>query len=1497
MVPGMSRGGWGGVEWVIRWWEGWSGDKKKEKKNKTQFGELLYQDWKPLMRAVGMLLPMRTTVFIVLAGITGLAGISRFAPAQLAGTPPTSHLGQPANGPRRADPSWHALRNATVHVGPGVTIAHGTVVVRDGKVWAVLPGQAGPDGKMGTEDDVPASIPMGPRVWDLSGQHIYAGFIDAYVEVDTPLPDVSSAGQHWSPRVMPQRRATDGKGIEERDAESLRKLGFTAAAIAPKRGVLRGRGAVVSLASANPDLSQARPPVYQADVYQSVAFDLTEIPASGPNPEDRWPGYPNSQMGAIALIRQTLIDADWQNAARRAGSTIEASALDALPAANDRTERWVTPLLFTTSDELESLRAAKIGKEFDRKVMIVGCGTEFRRLDAIVADGLPIVLPINFPEAPDVSTFAKSESIELEEMMVWEQSPTNPRRLSAAGLKVALTTAKLEDKSKFSTNLSRAIRYGLDPENALAMVTTIPAELLGVSTTMGRVEEGMVANLVVSDKPLFVAEKSPAQKSPKTKKEKDGKPVDVKPGEVKPGEVKLAETKPGDAKLADAVAGVAPAGEKPVDGAVKADQLADEKSKEDKSKDDKSKDEKSKDGKKGKKGEKKEDDRPVIRDVWIDGLRHEIVPPSIKLAGAWTVTFEPPRAEVFTLEIDEKNAITVKIGEAYTTADKVGLAGNRLGFVYDTSEFDGNGTAVVNAIAEKNAAGEVTMYGEIVNPDSTRVRWTAKQPTADDLAKPDAKEDDKAALEDSFVGSWKAYELDGKPGPNLDLKAPTIAIAKDGAVTIKLGDKQSTGKGTYSKIDGQGPKNQGKARLEYRYDNAPFGSPGDWEDSVTIEDGVLVGVSKTSAGATHRFKAKRIDGEKPKRDRTLVDAMTGTYVMVSIDDVPADLTDAASTFITVNADKTVALKGLGMEMAPTDILIERDRIAYTVTFAGDTAKANKGLEGTVKVQGRRFNDFLIGSMVVPEGGTRSWKAVRVAQPGQEIIKDAYYDDLITLASMPETIRYPFGPYGVAAISPQKDLIINNATIWTSGPAGTLHNASLVVANGKIKSIVQGQGELKPSVSDKGFVVIDAAGKHVTAGIIDCHSHTGISRGVNESGQAVTAEVRIQDVTNPDAVDWYRQLAGGVTTVNNLHGSANVIGGQNCVNKVRWGVPHPDQMHMEGAKTGIKFALGENPKASNWGDRATTRYPQTRMGVEGLLRDRFTAAREYLNARKLNAANFHRDLELEALAEILEGKRLIHCHSYRQDEILMLCRLSEEFEFKIGTFQHGLEGYKVADAIKSSALGASIFSDWWAYKVEVQDAIPQAGPIMTEVGVPVSFNSDSDEMARRLNAEAAKAIRYGDLKPEEALKYVTLNPAIQLAIQDRVGSLEVGKDADFAIWSGPPMSVSSRCEATYVDGREYFSITQDKSHRERIAKERTRLIQKALGAFINEQLLKSKKEVKPGEPSEGVKPPKDLQDEFMGGEAMSWHYLDLYNRGINPMSNQPGVCGCGVLHQR
>ncbi|MFQ5845331.1 MAG: amidohydrolase, partial [Planctomycetota bacterium] len=479
----------------------------------------------------------------------------------------------------------------------------------------------------------------------------------------------------------------------------------------------------------------------------------------------------------------------------------------------------------------------------------------------------------------------------------------------------------------------------------------------------------------------------------------------------------------------------------------------------------------------------------------------------------------------------------------------------------------------------------------------------------------------------------------------------------------------------------------------------------------------------------------------------------------------------------------------------------------------------------------------------------------------------------------------FGPYALSEPPVQERVRIVGATVWTCGPAGIVRDGELRIAEGRILYAGPRRDEPAPA----GFREIDGAGKHLTPGIIDCHSHTGISNAVNESGQACTAEVRIGDVTNPDSVNWYRQLAGGVTCVQSLHGSANPIGGQSQVNKLRWGVRRPDEMHFEGAPPGIKFALGENVKQSNWGEQFKSRYPQTRMGVETFIRDRLTAAREYAAKWKEWEQGGRadppprRDLELDALAEFLAGERRVHCHSYRQDEILMMCRIAGDFGFRIGTFQHVLEGYKVAEAIREHAVGGSCFSDWWAYKVEVQDAIPDNGAIMHDVGVVVTFNSDSSELARRLNVEAAKAMKYGGLPPGEALRFVTLNAAVQLGIDDRVGSLERGKDADFALWSGDPLSTFSRCESTWVDGREYFSLERDLEHRRRIAAERTRILQKLLRT--------KKKEKKEGEKGGeetgggGPEPPRDRRRAARRAAG-----LDKLRRGIDPEAGECGECG-------
>jgi len=429
------------------------------------------------------------------------------------------------------------------------------------------------------------------------------------------------------------------------------------------------------------------------------------------------------------------------------------------------------------------------------------------------------------------------------------------------------------------------------------------------------------------------------------------------------------------------------------------------------------------------------------------------------------------------------------------------------------------------------------------------------------------------------------------------------------------------------------------------------------------------------------------------------------------------------------------------------------------------------------------------------------------------------------------VSYPNGPYGFDKLPEAETLLFQNATVWTNENDGILTNTDVLVKNGEIAAIGK-------NLKSKKAKLIDATGKHLTAGIVDEHSHIAAA-SINEAGQNSSAEVSIEDVVDADDVDIYRNLSGGVTTIQILHGSANPIGGRSAIIKLKWGESAKNLIYKNTPKF-IKFALGENVKQSNW--ESYSRFPQTRMGVEQMYIDYFSRAKAY-DLKKKSGMPYRFDTEMEVLAEILNKERFISCHSYVQSEINMLMKVAERFDFKINTFTHILEGYKLADKMKTHGAGASTFSDWWAYKYEVNDAIPYNAAILNDVGVVTAINSDDAEMSRRLNQEAAKAVKYGGVSEEEAWKMVTLNPAKLLHIDDKVGSIKVGKDADLVLWSDHPLSIYAKAEQTLIEGVRYFDIDQDQQHREKIKAERNTLIQmmlKAKNKGMKTQAVKVKK---------------------------------------------------------
>ena len=949
----------------------------------------------------------------------------------------------PQAGLRENPSRVHALENARIYVRPDLVIDRGVVIVRNGLI---------------VEAGASVDIPPDAWRWDYAGMTIYPGLIEMFTQAGLSEADAAetSGAAYWNPEVRPEHSAADAYRVSETEIARLRQSGFAAAMVVSDRGVFTGSSAVVNLGTGTPNEN-----ILKRDVFQHLRMNR--------NP---YRMYPASMMGVVALMRQTMLDAQWYRGAHAAFTENPQQNRpednDALASLDGVIARSQT-VLMSVNDDHAFLRAARLAEEFGLRFLVRGSGHEYRMLDEVREIGVPVILPLDFPQSKDlyVSTPEDANDVTLETLRHWELAPGNPGQLHRAGIAIALSSTRLDKSSEFHDRVREAIKQGLDYEAALASLTTAPASMLGLSRQLGTLEPGKLANMTITDGPLFAE--------------------DVQ-----------------------------------------------------------------------------------VQDVWVAGNRHVITPrPVIDPRGAWAV----------------------------------------------------------------------------------------------------------ALREDSL-----SLSIDGTPGT---LKG---AIDRDGT-TIKA-DRME--------LD--------DTRITFSLEDEALGEAGVWRFSGSIR-----------------------------------------------------------------------------------------------------------------------GDHINGRVVRPDGASVGWSAERTSAreaktieiPASGIITD------------PPPL-YPPGAYGRENVPAQPEyVLVRNATVWTLDEQGKQENADVLVREGRIAEV--GTGLSAP----EGALEIDGTGKHVTPGIIDAHSHTAILEGINEGTQAVTAEVGIGDVIDSYDIAMYRELAGGLTVANVLHGSANPIGGKNQVIKLRWGMG-PEALKFTGARPGIKFALGENVKRSNWRN-LSDRYPQTRMGVEQIIRDRFHAAREYQQAwDRYNALDDksgvvppRRDLELEALQEVLAGERLVHCHSYRQDEILMLLRVADDFGFTIGTFQHVLEGYKVAPEIAAHGAGGSAFSDWWAFKVEAYDAIPYNGALMHEAGVLVTFNSDSDELARRLNTEAAKAVKYGGVDEVEALKFVTLNAAKQLAIDPRVGSLEAGKDADFVIWNGHPLSTYTKCEQTWIDGRKYFDIDEDRLMRNEVEKERMRLIQKLL----------------------------------------------------------------------
>jgi imidazolonepropionase-like amidohydrolase len=939
----------------------------------------------------------------------------------------------------------YGLKNARVVVDYQTTLENTDILISNGRIEAVGPNLV---------------FPKGTIIYDMTGKTVYPSFVDAYagnygIKSQTPVPDANPYAAFMMPAQggrsgasqKPEARVADywNAGIhatydvssefipDPKTAAEYRQSGFGAVVTFKTDGIAKGTSALVSTGDgkANNVIIKNR---------TSANYTLARTRSADL--------YPASEFGVIALLRQINYDSQWYKILP--AGYFHDDGLEAY------TANLALPQVFEVTNKLEILRVDKIGKEFGINYIIKGAGDEYQTLDAIKNAGNKLIIPLNFPESPDVKDPYDAASVSYAVLKHYEMAPSNLSRVSAEGITYAITSSDLKDRSAFLTNLRKSVKYGLHEADALKALTTTPAALIGASDLLGAVKKNMIANLLVTSGDIF-------------------------------------------------------------------------------------------------------NDECVVYENWVQGVPYRFIDLRIKdLRGSYDLKTDSAHFKMILSGTFDKPAIKL-------TCDTTTIPGATF-----------------------------------------------------------ALEKDLVSI--SFERSGRRYRLSGY-----------------------INGKDLEGKGL-------------------------------------LEDGKW--------------------------------------------------------------------------------------ISWIASYSGSSAGQDKNSSKP--------------SSPIPEYGK---------------------------------VIYPFKAYGEAEIPKQEDALFKNATVWTNENEGKLLNTDVLVQKGKISKVG------KNLTAPQGIKIIDAAGMHLTPGIIDEHSHIALD-AVNEMGQAITSEVRASDVINPEDESIYRQLAGGVTVSHILHGSANPIGGQSVIIKHRWG-HNADELIVDNQVGFLKHALGENVK------RMVNRYPNSRMGVEQIIRDAYQRAIEYNKswkewnalkpAERAGKVPPRRDLELDPIVDVLEKRSFITCHAYVQSEETMIMNLAKDFGLKVNTLIHCNEGYKIADQISASGVAASVFSDWWDYKYEVYEGSSYNAALLLSKGVLTCINSDDDEMGRRLNQEAAKTMKYGGVNEIDALKLVTLNPARILHLDDRIGSIKAGKDADLVLWTDYPLSVYARANKTMVDGTIYFDEEKDALMKTEIDRERNRII--------------------------------------------------------------------------